>query len=1352
MADREANLIFRAETAEFREAVTKANSTLKTMRSAVRMVDAQMTAAGTSTDALRQKDQLLRQEQAQLEAKVTALTAEHRKAIEVYGANSTQAQRYATQLNNTRRDLALCEAKVRSNNAALQDAERAEREADTALGRLNATIADQEHQMSLLGDAYREAIVEHGRESQEVKDLEAEMRALNSELQDNRRVVKAADDAAEQFNRELNSSDSSARRASEGFTVFKGAVSHLASSVFQNAVDKARELGREVVNLGIDFESSMARVQALSGATSDEYTALESMARQLGSSTRFTASQVADGFGYMALAGWDCQSMLSGIPGVLNLAAAAEMDLGQASDIVTDYLTAFGLSAKDSERFVDQMTFAMANSNTDVEQLGEAYKNCAATASSMNYSVEDTTAALMVMANAGVKGGEAGTALNAVMTRLATDTKGCATELEKYGVHVYDSEGRMQSLSSILQGMGGVWEKLNDEQQAGLAKTIAGVNHYSNLQTIMTGVSEAAKEGGQGFVDYTEALQNCSGSAQQMSDIMMDTAQGDLYTMQSALEETGLKLYEKFEQPLRSAMQFVTGPGTSALNWLVEHLNMLPPVFLAIVAALVQLKTKTSVFDLMRSGATKMRAAFDTSSVSVNRLSRETVAGEIVWKKYNATTGQTTVVTGKSTAALRLQQGALKVHALAVKGASTALRGLKTAMAAIAPMAAISLATEAIMRFSQASEEAAEKQAAVKKATDGLNGSFGQYEAAYRSVTAAAEDATAGAEDYAASLKTTAEMAAEAREHQGQLAESLSETWADVGTKNAMVDQYVATIERLAGNTGDNVEKQGELQAAVAGLNEIMGTSYAVVDQQNGILNVSTDTIKANAAAWQEKALAEAATAAQSDLMKQHIENQTALAKATEEWEEAQRNLNAAAGDFESAMYAQRVRDTRAAVDELEAQDRSCVEEMERMNSVIGSLGEAYSAAPESIQAYIDSTASVKDALEGAAVNADDFSAALASIGVSTEDLAAMTPELLQSLVDQYQTDIGGLAQWCAENGIQIPGNLAAGMEQGNADVQQAAQQNVQQYRDTVQLAATSAPQDGANVSAAAAGGAASNGGAWQQAAAGNVGQYTATVNMATGEVAAAGTAYATASGDAAVQASERGGAEAGAAQIDSYTSSVDEGRPKAENSARQVSQGAANAMRDRNSFYASGAYDAQGFIDGMDSKIPAAAAKAREMARATIEAIKAEGGEGSPWRETMPSGRFAVQGFMAGEEQEIPELVKTNQRIARETVNAMTPEGLGFAWQLDAAMSGVSHGGLSVVESALPVHALQGYIDTAMEAHDHSSEIVDAIEKLAGRVTVLEINGVRFASAIQSDSDAVNGRRQELVDRGLAL
>ena len=309
-------------------------------------------------------------------------------------------------------------------------------------------------------------------------------------------------------------------------------------------------LGVAAVKTAADFETSMSKVAALSGASGDELEALEKKAREMGASTKFSATESADAMGYMALAGWDTNKMLAAIEPILNLAAASEMDLATASDIVTDYMTAFGIecddAGKNATHFSDMMAYAMANSNTTTEMLTEAYKNVAATAASMGYTAEETTAVLMTMANAGVKGGEAGTALSAIMTRLATDTKGCASSLAEYGVQVYDSEGNMNSLSSILEGCKNVWNGLTQEQQANLAKSIAGTNHYSKFQTIMSGLQEGAEGAGSSFTNYAQALTKCDGAAGDMAATMQDNLNGQITEVKSKLEESAISIGQSF--------------------------------------------------------------------------------------------------------------------------------------------------------------------------------------------------------------------------------------------------------------------------------------------------------------------------------------------------------------------------------------------------------------------------------------------------------------------------------------------------------------------------------------------------------------------------------------------------------------------------------------------------------------------------------------------------------------------------------------------------------------------------------------------------------------------------------------
>lgn len=417
----------------------------------------------------------------ELKTKVTELSRAYEESKEATDENSEETKKLKTELDKAEKQLATTEAQTTKYEAAVK-------KQGAAVTQAKADLAN----------------------------MEVQLRDVNAEL---------------------------ARQKFDEYAEKAGKVGQAVQTAGQHMMKVTTAIGGVAaasVTVAANFEQQMSKVQAISGATAEDTDKLTESARQWGRDTKYSATEAGEAFEYMALAGWKTNDMLEGIGGILNLAAASAMDLGTASDIVTDYLTAFGLSAKDAGKFADEMAYAMSRSNTTTEALGEAYKNCAATAASMGYSVEETTAVLMTMANAGVKGGEAGTALNAIMTRLATDTKGCATELAKYGVEVYDAQGNMNSLSSILTGVRGVWNSLTDEQQANLAKTIAGTNQFSALQTIMSGLSDEAIASGMSFSDYSEALQNCDGTASDMAATMQDNLLGRLTQLKSKLEDVGI--------------------------------------------------------------------------------------------------------------------------------------------------------------------------------------------------------------------------------------------------------------------------------------------------------------------------------------------------------------------------------------------------------------------------------------------------------------------------------------------------------------------------------------------------------------------------------------------------------------------------------------------------------------------------------------------------------------------------------------------------------------------------------------------------------------------------------------------
>ena len=436
------------------------------------------------------------------------------------------------------------------------------------IDKTTTSLHTYEQRLAATGNTLREAGVDTTQLTAETTRLETEVDKLKDQQVDLKKTMDEAGEGAKGF-------------GEKSVEALDAVESVLATAGIAKALGEIKDAYMDCINTAGDFEASMSNVEALSGASGDELESLSDKAKEMGATTKFTAGESADALSYMALAGWNTQSMLEGISPVLNLAAAAGMDLAQASDIVTDYLTAFGLKASDTTHFVDVMAYAMAHSNTDVIQLGEAYKACASTATSLGYSVEETTAVLATMANAGVKGGEAGTALNAIFTRLATNTKKCGDELANYGVNIYDAQGNMQSLSSILTGIAGVWGDLTDQEQANLAKTIAGTNQYSKLQTIMAGCSEAAAEGGQSFSDYTAALNNCAGSA----DKMAGTMNGRLVLMQSAAD--GLKI--AIGEDLTPTMSGLYDVCAQVLGWMQGFVEENPGVVKGIAAGTVTL-------------------------------------------------------------------------------------------------------------------------------------------------------------------------------------------------------------------------------------------------------------------------------------------------------------------------------------------------------------------------------------------------------------------------------------------------------------------------------------------------------------------------------------------------------------------------------------------------------------------------------------------------------------------------------------------------------------------------------------------------------------------------------------------
>lgn len=310
--------------------------------------------------------------------------------------------------------------------------------------------------------------------------------------------------------------------------------------------------GGYAVKVGSDFEAGMSEVAAISGATSGDLEALTAKAKEMGASTKFSATESAEALKYMAMAGWDTQSMLGGLPGVMNLAAASGEDLGAVSDILTDSMTAFGLAADQSEHFADVLAKASSSSNTNVGLMGETFKYVAPVAGALGFSVEDTATAIGLMANAGIKGSQAGTALRSMFSRLAKPTDEVQGAMDALGVSLTNADGSMKTLGDIMGDLRNGFAGLSEAEKAEMASSLAG-------QEAMSGLLAMVNTSDEDFAKLQDSIYNADGAAQQMADTMNDNLQGAVTIAKSALEGLGISVYEGLQEPLKNAVQTGTG-------------------------------------------------------------------------------------------------------------------------------------------------------------------------------------------------------------------------------------------------------------------------------------------------------------------------------------------------------------------------------------------------------------------------------------------------------------------------------------------------------------------------------------------------------------------------------------------------------------------------------------------------------------------------------------------------------------------------------------------------------------------------------------------------------------------------
>ena len=576
---------------EYRKALKNITQSLKEVTSEMKLVTAQYDKNDNSTEALSAKSKVLTERLELQKQKVETLKKQYEAMASQYDKNTAKNEALARKYEEEKAKLSEIESALGKTSNEYQ--EQADKVADLS-AELKKSEANQEANTKALSDMRIQ-----------LNNAETDTAKTTREIEQLSREMDGGASSADRLGDEVEKAGNSAESANGGFTVFKGALADFIANVVTNAISKLKDLAKETINVGATFDSAMANVSAISGATGDDLDALRAKAKEMGETTKFSATESADAFSYMAMAGWKTQDMLDGIAGIMQLASASGADLATASDIVTDALTGFGESADQAGRLADIMATASSNANTNVELMGETFKYVTPVAGAMGYSMEDTALAIGLMANSGIKGTQAGTALRSIMVRLSTDAGKTANSLgalgtltEKLGVEFYNADGTARDLADVLGDTRVAWANLSAEQQTNYAKTIAGQEAMAGWLAIMN-ASEAD------FNKLSTAIDNSTGSAEKMADVMINNLSGDMTLLNSHLESVQIAIYEKFEPALRAGVE-VLNKLLDAVMYVVDHSSEFIAGITAMATAMGTYLAYTTALKVMKDGWTAL--------------------------------------------------------------------------------------------------------------------------------------------------------------------------------------------------------------------------------------------------------------------------------------------------------------------------------------------------------------------------------------------------------------------------------------------------------------------------------------------------------------------------------------------------------------------------------------------------------------------------------------------------------------------------------------------------------------------------------------------------------------------------
>ena len=901
------------------------------------------------------------------------IQALHRLQGDVTSYQKQQGAIEATRsrLENLKQQHDLLQKEIKETEGSTAGLEREKVKLEQRIKDTESALERQTQKLETTGARLKEAGVDTGNLAQKDAELTAKIKELEAEQE------KAAEGAA-----------SFGEKGAQAFGAIQQAI--VAAGV-ATALKEIAGAFMECVGIAGDFEETMSTVEALSQSNTREMAELSEQAKELGASTKFTAKEAGDAMGYMAMAGWDATDMLNGMDGVLQLAAASGEDLAMVSDIVTDSLSAFGLTAADTAHFSDVLAAAATNSNTNVSIMGETFKMSASVAGALGYSIEDVSVAMGLMANSGVKGSIAGTALRNTFNGLLEGVTLTGAAFGEYEYSAVRADGTMKDFGSTIDELRGYFDQMTEAERVNNAITIAGQRGYNGLLAILNATDED-------YASLSNSINNCTGAAQRMAAVKLDNMNGQLTLMNSAWDALKTTIGEQFIPEMRGLYEI----GTDVFSGINEFVKANPGVVKGIAAAALVIGTVTVALTAYAAGAKIAAAATALLSASIPGVNiimgvTAAIAGVVGIVTALATAADDGVPSVKelTTAAQDMREAMNEASASYEENASQALATAELAGVYIDKLKEIEAATD---WNTEGNQEYQNTLALLLRTMPELSDSISQTTDQYGRVTYTLETSTDALMANAEAWKKNAE----AQAYQEYL--------------NSLYDEYNAVMLEAAENSIKLTQAQTKLEtaeknwdAALVRMNELSEEAC-----ENGTaLTGEYYQLEASIRGYQDEMYEAERTI--ENLNKAIDEDAEAVAAAEAEINSAQEAVNQLTGATEEqaaaeAEAAAQTQELQGVIEDITSQVAALAEAYnEAYGAALDSISGQYALWDEAAAVVETSAGSINSALESQITYWQDYNANLQSLTDRAADIDGLS-EVIASFADGSKDSVNAVA------------------------------------------------------------------------------------------------------------------------------------------------------------------------------------------------------------------------------------------------------------------------------------------------------------------------------------------------------